>query len=93
MAKKLSASSRRARLTSVTSEDIKNREWTESERQAVRRIAKSQAAGDDSISGAMNVLARQGKARVFDIQGRLWLDLDDPATLHKAEDLLSLGRL
>ena len=53
----------------------------------------SQAAGDDSISGAMNVLARQGKARVFDIQGRPWLDVDDPATLHKAEDLLSSGRL
>ena len=48
MAKKSSASSRRAKLTSVTSEDIKNRKWTESERQAVRRIARSQAAGDDS---------------------------------------------
>jgi 1L-myo-inositol 1-phosphate cytidylyltransferase len=53
----------------------------------------SQAAGDDSISGGMNVLARQGKARVFDIQGRLWLDVDDPASLHKAEGLLSSGRL
>ena len=53
----------------------------------------SQAAGDDSISGAMNVLARQGKARVFDIEGRLWLDVDDPASLHKAEGLLSSGRL
>jgi 1L-myo-inositol 1-phosphate cytidylyltransferase len=53
----------------------------------------SQAAGDDSISGAMNVLSRQGKARVFDIQDRLWLDVDDPASFHKAEDLLSSGRL
>ena len=53
----------------------------------------SQAAGDDSISGGMNVLARQGKARVFDIQDRLWLDVDDPASLHKAEGLLSSGRL
>jgi 1L-myo-inositol 1-phosphate cytidylyltransferase len=53
----------------------------------------SQAAGDDSISGAMNVLAREDKARVFDIQGRLWLDVDDPATLDKAETLLSAGRL
>jgi uncharacterized protein (DUF4415 family) len=32
----------------MTSEDIKNRKWTKSERQSVRRIAKSQAAGDDS---------------------------------------------
>ena len=53
----------------------------------------SQAAGDDSISGGMNVLARQGKARVFDVQGRLWLDVDDPASLRKAEGLLSSGRL
>jgi 1L-myo-inositol 1-phosphate cytidylyltransferase len=53
----------------------------------------SQAAGDDSISGAMNVLAREDRARVFDIQGRLWLDVDDPATLDKAETLLSAGRL
>lgn len=53
----------------------------------------SQAAGDDSISGAMNVLARRDRARYFDIQGRLWLDVDDPATLDKAEALLNAGRL
>ena len=56
-------------------------------------LEESQAAGDDSISGAMNVLARQQRARVFDIQGRLWLDVDDPATLDKAETLLNAGRL
>ena len=53
----------------------------------------SQASGDDSISGAMNVLARRDRARVFDIQDRLWLDVDDPATLDKAETLLNAGRL
>jgi len=53
----------------------------------------SQAAGDDSISGAMKVLAREDRARIFDIQGRLWLDVDDPATLDKAETLLNAGRL
>jgi 1L-myo-inositol 1-phosphate cytidylyltransferase len=53
----------------------------------------SQAGGDDSISGAMNVLASEDRARVFDIQGRLWLDVDDPATLDKAETLLNAGRL
>jgi 1L-myo-inositol 1-phosphate cytidylyltransferase len=56
-------------------------------------LEASQAAGDDSISGAMNVLARQDKARCFDIGDRLWLDVDDPATLDKAENLLSAGRL
>jgi uncharacterized protein (DUF4415 family) len=48
MAKKSSASSQRVKLTSMKSEDIKNRKWTESERQAVRRGARLQAAGDDS---------------------------------------------
>jgi 1L-myo-inositol 1-phosphate cytidylyltransferase len=56
-------------------------------------LEASQAAGDDSISGAMNVLARWDKARVFDIQGRLWLDVDDPPTFDKAENLLKAGRL
>jgi uncharacterized protein (DUF4415 family) len=32
----------------VTSEDIRNRRWTESEKRAIRRIAAHQAAGDDS---------------------------------------------
>ena len=32
----------------MTSEDIKNRQWSEGERQALRRIARSQAVGDDS---------------------------------------------
>jgi hypothetical protein len=39
------------------------------------------------------VLASQDKARVFDIQDRLWLDVDDPATLDRAEALLQSGRL
>ena len=53
----------------------------------------SQAAGDESISGAMNVLASQERARVFDIQDRLWLDVDDPPSLDRAEALLQSGRL
>jgi myo-inositol-1-phosphate synthase len=53
----------------------------------------SQAKGDDSISGAMNVLAGWGKARTFDIQGRVWVDVDDPAAFRKAEELLESGRL
>jgi uncharacterized protein (DUF4415 family) len=32
----------------MRSEDIKNKQWTERERQAVRRIAGRQAVGDDS---------------------------------------------
>jgi 1L-myo-inositol 1-phosphate cytidylyltransferase len=56
-------------------------------------LEESQAAGDDSISGAMNVLARKGLAHVFDVQGRLWVDIDDPVAFHKAEDLLDAGLL
>jgi hypothetical protein len=48
MAKKSSASSQPARLRSMTSEDIKKRQWTDAERRAVRRISRQQAAGNGS---------------------------------------------
>ena len=48
MAKRLSVSSQREELVSMTSEDIRNRKWTEAEKQAIRRAAAKQAAGDDS---------------------------------------------
>jgi uncharacterized protein (DUF4415 family) len=32
----------------MKSEDIRNRQWTETERRALRRAARQQAAGDDS---------------------------------------------
>lgn len=53
----------------------------------------SQAGGDDSISGAMTVLAGQGRARAFDVGGRLWIDVDDPAAFARAERLMTSGRL
>lgn len=56
-------------------------------------LEESSAHGDDSISGAMNVLAGWGKARVLDIGDRLWVDVDDPAAFGKAEELLKAGRL
>jgi len=48
MAKKSSVLSQSARLKTVKSEDIKNRQWTEGERRALRRIAARQAVADDS---------------------------------------------
>lgn len=48
MAKKLPESFQRERLVSVRSEDIKRRKWTDSEREAIRRHAARQSAGDDS---------------------------------------------
>jgi uncharacterized protein (DUF4415 family) len=48
MAKKLSASSRHGGLVRMTSEDIRNRKWTDAEKEVIRRGAAAQAAGDDS---------------------------------------------
>lgn len=56
-------------------------------------LEESQANGDDSISGAMNVLAAWKKAHIFDIRDRVWVDVDDPAAYEKAEQLLESGRL
>ncbi len=48
MAKKSSVSSRREELVTRTSEDIKNRKWTEEELRVMRYHAAKQRAGDDS---------------------------------------------
>jgi uncharacterized protein (DUF4415 family) len=48
MAKKSSGSSQPVRLKSMNSGDIRNRQLTSRESQALRRIAARQAAGDDS---------------------------------------------
>ncbi len=56
-------------------------------------LEASQAAGDESISGAMNVLARWERAYFHDIQDRLWIDVDDAVAFAKAERLLEQGRL
>ncbi len=49
---------------------------------------ESQRNGDDSLSGCIRRLADQGKARVFDVQDRSWMDVDTPRDLEKAERLL-----
>ncbi len=56
-------------------------------------LEKSAAAGDESISGAMNILARWERAYALDIQDRLWIDVDDAVAFAKAERLLELGKL
>ena len=55
-------------------------------------LEESQTHGDDSITGAMNVLARWNKALIFDIQDRLWVDVDDPTAFKKAETLIESGQ-
>ena len=56
-------------------------------------LEQSQAAGDDSISGAMRVLARQGTAFGHDIGDKLWIDVDDLAAFRTAESMLETGKL
>jgi 1L-myo-inositol 1-phosphate cytidylyltransferase len=56
-------------------------------------LETAQAEGDDTISGAINVLTRTGQACIFDIGEKIWIDVDDPAAFAKAEALLDEGRL
>jgi len=48
MVRRSFASSQPAGLKSMSTEDIKNRLWTERERQALRKASAAQASGDDS---------------------------------------------
>ncbi len=56
-------------------------------------LEQSMREGDDSISGAINVLGSWDKARTFDIEGRLWLDIDDPTAYGKAIVYVGQGHL
>lgn len=49
-----------------------------------RALGESQAKGDFTISGGMKVLATEGKARIMDIDGRYWIDVDDEKAVEKA---------
>jgi len=54
-----------------------------------RALGESQGHGDDTLSGGLKILAAAGKARVMDIGGRYWIDVDDEKALAKAEALLA----
>ena len=49
---------------------------------------ESISAGDASVSGAIRRLASRGKAKVVDVQGHYWVDVDTPRDLKRAEVLL-----
>lgn len=40
---------------------------------------------DTTLSGAVKILAAEGKAKTFEINGRFWIDVDDPAAFSRAE--------
>lgn len=44
--------------------------------------------GDATLSGAVRILAAAGKARAVAINGRFWIDVDDPAAVNRAENVI-----
>ncbi len=52
-------------------------------------IEKSAEEGDDSLSGGVRNLAKQGKAKTVPIDGLFWCDIDDPNNFKQAEEYLS----
>ena len=51
--------------------------------------AYNAATGDSSLSGGVRLLASQGRARVQDVSGKFWIDVDDPAAYDRAAAALS----
>ena len=53
---------------------------------ALERSAKQD--GDYTLSGAVKILAAEGKVKTFEISGRFWIDVDDPAAFSRAENII-----
>ncbi len=51
-------------------------------------LEKSSEKGDTSLSGAVRILAKNGKANVLGINENFWIDIDDEKSLKKAENAL-----
>ena len=54
-----------------------------------KAIENSSINGDDSLSGGVRFLAKQGKAHAIPINGLFWCDIDDPKNFKQAEAYLS----
>ena len=52
-------------------------------------INNSSKKGDESLSGGVRNLARQGKAKTVPINGSFWCDIDDPTNFKQAEEYLT----
>ncbi len=50
---------------------------------ALERSAKQD--GDTTLSAAVQILSTEGKAKAVEINGRFWIDVDDPETFSRAE--------
>ncbi len=51
-------------------------------------LEKGSARGEISLSAGIKILAKKKKARVFDIKGSYWIDVDDEKAFRKAENIL-----
>ena len=51
-------------------------------------LEESSDNGDTSLSAGIKILAKRKKARVFDIEGKYWIDVDDENAFKKAENIL-----
>jgi choline kinase len=51
-------------------------------------LEESMEIGDYTLSGGIRTLAKNHKAKVMDIGRRLWIDIDDEATLKKSHHIL-----
>jgi len=54
-------------------------------------LEKGSARGETSLSAGIKILAKKKKARVFDIKGNYWIDVDDEKAFRKAENILSVN--
>ena len=48
----------------------------------------AEKSGDTSLSGAVRVLAAEGRAKAVDVNGHFWIDVDDPKDFNLAESTL-----
>ncbi|MEA2022505.1 MAG: CDP-alcohol phosphatidyltransferase family protein, partial [Candidatus Caldatribacteriota bacterium] len=53
-----------------------------------KALEETSANNETSLSAGIKVLAKQKKARVFDIMGKYWMDVDDEKAFKKAEKML-----
>jgi choline kinase len=45
-------------------------------------------SGDDSLSGGIRIMAREGRVRFMPVDGLFWIDIDDPERYRQAESYL-----
>jgi len=51
-------------------------------------LEEGSARGETSLSAGIKILAKKKEARVFDIKGNYWIDVDDEKAFRKAENIL-----